>query len=115
MPSVTPDRPWAKLYGRKWRRRRSLYLGRSPFCVMCEQQGHLVLARVVDHKTPHKGDLSLFWNEHNWQGLCTTHHNATKQRMEWGKGGAPGADVSGLPIDPAHPWNAQRGASCGHR
>jgi hypothetical protein len=40
--------------------------------------------------------------------MCTTHHNATKQRMEAEKGGAPGADTSGLPLDHDHPWSVQR-------
>lgn len=111
MPSVTPDRPWAKLYDRKWRKRRYLYLCRNPFCVMCKAQGLLVTASVVDHKVPHKGDLSLFTNEHNFQALCRTCHDSVKKRMEGPLGGAPGADASGLPIDPTHPWCAQRRAS----
>jgi len=62
------------------------------------QQGHIVAANVVDHVTPHRGNHLLFWDEANWQSLCTAHHSSTKSRIEHGS--APqqvGAD--GWPID----------------
>lgn len=34
----------------------------------------MVLATVVDHKRPHRGDLQLFWDRNNWQGLCEDCH-----------------------------------------
>lgn len=40
--------------------------------------------------------------------MCATHHSATKQRMESGKGAAPGCDPSGMPLDPTHPWHPSR-------
>jgi 5-methylcytosine-specific restriction protein A len=42
----------------------------------------LPYATVVDHTTPHRGDMTLFWDERNWQGLCATHHSKDKQREE---------------------------------
>ncbi len=42
----------------------------------------VVLATVVDHKIPHKGDETLFWDRKNWQSLCKPHHDGTKQAME---------------------------------
>ncbi|MBF9032129.1 HNH endonuclease [Rhodobacterales bacterium HKCCE3408] len=34
---------------------------------------------VVDHITPHKGNLALFWDEANLQALCKRCHDTTKQ------------------------------------
>lgn len=56
-------------YGAKWRRARAYYLSQHPLCVWCGK-----IALVVDHITPHKGDMSLFWDINNWQSLCTSCH-----------------------------------------
>lgn len=74
--------PWRKLYGRRWRAARLAYLQRNPLCVMCSTAGRVEPATVVDHVRPHRGDVSLFWDQCNWQGLCTTHHDRDKQRSE---------------------------------
>nr|WP_309493912.1 hypothetical protein [Bradyrhizobium arachidis] len=39
-------------------------------------------AVVVDHKTPHRGDKTKFWDRGNWQPLCAHHHNSAKQSQE---------------------------------
>ena len=70
---------------------------------MCKAQGYTTLATVVDHITPHKGDLSLFWDRGNWQSLCKDHHDATKAREERG-GIMVGCDKDGVPLDPGHHW-----------
>jgi 5-methylcytosine-specific restriction endonuclease McrA len=63
---------------------------------MCQQQGRAAAATVVDHIIPHRiGDAlaskdaqqisaarARFWDSANWQSLCTTHHNSTKQAQE---------------------------------
>lgn len=49
---------------------------------MCKDRGLKVLATVVDHITPHKGDKILFWSKSNWQPLCTHCHSSRKQREE---------------------------------
>jgi 5-methylcytosine-specific restriction endonuclease McrA len=36
----------------------------------------------VDHITPHRGDLKLFWQRSNWQALCTPCHSGRKQSQE---------------------------------
>lgn len=51
-------------------------------CAMCTKAGRATLATVVDHKTPHKGDQELFWDEGNWQPLCKTHHDRDKAEEE---------------------------------
>lgn len=51
---------------------------------MCEREGRITAAKVVDHIIPHKGDQTLFWDKANWQSLCAPHHNRDKQREERG-------------------------------
>jgi 5-methylcytosine-specific restriction enzyme A len=100
---------WANLYQlTSWKKLRASHLRRNPLCAMCLESGVPNPGRVADHITPHRGDLTLFFNPANLQTLCTTHHNADKQRMEV-RGFNSGTDESGTPTDPNHPWN--RGSS----
>jgi 5-methylcytosine-specific restriction protein A len=69
-------------YGYKWQKAREDYLAKHPLCVYCEREGRVTLATVVDHKVPHRGDMTLFWDRNNWQSLCATHHSRDKQREE---------------------------------
>lgn len=39
-------------------------------------------ANVIDHRIPHCGDQMLFWDQANWQTLCSHHHSAAKQHEE---------------------------------
>jgi len=67
-------------------------------------RAEVVAATVVDHITPHRGDMTLFWDKSNWQSLCKRCHDSHKQRLE--KGGVEvGCNLSGLPLDKAHHWN----------
>lgn len=91
-------------YNNRWAKARATYLRSHPLCAMHLKLGKYVPATVVDHITPHRGDQTLFWDRSNWQSLCTTCHSSHKQRQERG-GPLAGCDVSGRPIDPAHPWN----------
>lgn len=91
-------------YDSKWVKARAGYLAKHPWCVMCAEQGQRVPATVVDHKRPHRGDMKLFWDRDNWQGLCATHHSSTKQRAER-SGVLRGCDAQGNPLDPDHPWH----------
>ncbi|MDZ7809242.1 MAG: HNH endonuclease signature motif containing protein [Arhodomonas sp.] len=69
--------------------------------------GQTVAATVVDHKTPHRGDWSLFWDQDNWQALCAHCHSSHKQR--WEKSGAVlGCDEQGIPLDASHHWRTDR-------
>ena len=40
-----------------------------------EHDGHVMLAEVVDHIIPHRGDMMLFWDSRNWQGLTKADHD----------------------------------------
>ncbi len=91
------------LYGSRWQRARLVHLADHPLCVMCQARGRVTAAEVVDHITPHKGDLSLFWDAGNWQSLCRPHHDSTKRRIEHG-GREIGCDAAGVPVDRGHHW-----------
>ena len=71
-----------KLYGSQWRKQRVYFLQRNPLCVMCQSEGKVTQATVVDHIEPHKGDERLFWDINNWQSLCKRHHDSDKRKME---------------------------------
>lgn len=90
-------------YGSRWRKARETWLAKHPLCEMHLQLGKVVTAMVVDHKIPHRGDQSLFWDQGNWQSLCKQCHDSHKQRAERG-GAAIGCDLNGVPIDTAHHW-----------
>ena len=57
-------------YDSKWNKARKTYLRLNPLCVKCGKP-----ATEVDHITPHKGDMQLFWDVNNWQPLCHECHS----------------------------------------
>lgn len=69
-------------YDYKWQKARAAYLLKHPLCVMCDALGLTVLATVIDHREPHRGHQTLFWDQSNWQSLCVTCHSSAKQRAE---------------------------------
>ncbi len=76
---------------------------KHPLCADHARRGAVVQATVVDHIIPHRGDMTLFWDSSNWQGLCEDCHNIHKQRLEK-TGKTLGCDLSGIPDDPSHHW-----------
>lgn len=90
------------LYGRRWRNYRERYLREHPLCVMCQREGRITPAKVVDHITDHKGCLDLFWDADNHQPLCKPHHDRDKQ-AETHKGFSVRVGDDGYPVDPRHP------------
>lgn len=91
------------LYGRRWQQYRKQFLVEHPLCEMHQARGQVVAAEVVDHKTPHRGDESLFWDTSNHQALCKQCHDSHKQRMEK-TGRVVGCDANGIPLDQGHHW-----------
>lgn len=82
-------------YGARWRSYRVAYLRRHPLCVKCETAGIAKLATDVDHIVPHRGDMKLFWDHSNHQGLCRRHHSAKTAREDSGFAShTPGAKPS---------------------
>lgn len=69
-------------YGYAWQKARAGHLRSHPLCVYCERDGRVTEATVVDHRIPHQGDQTLFWDKTNWQSLCKPHHDGEKQRQE---------------------------------
>lgn len=59
---------------------------RHPFCVECEKEGREEPATQTDHIIPHKGDMKLFWDRKNWQGLCDHHHSVKTDKEDGGFG-----------------------------
>ena len=95
--------PYHHLYNTtRWRKRRAEHLQYNPLCVMCIEEGKTRLGSIADHKTPHRGDLDLFF-EGELQTLCPSHHSSVKQSMESGKT-RRGSHADGSPLDPNHPW-----------
>lgn len=69
-------------YGYKWQKARERFLEKNLLCVYCQRDGRVTAANVVDHVTAHRGDMKLFWQESNWQALCSSCHSSVKQREE---------------------------------
>lgn len=91
--------------GQKMRARR---MARSHgLCERCDDEGLTTRATVVDHIVPlAKGGQDVDANTRN---LCDRHH-AEVTSEQFGKA-APreiGCDATGQPLDPNHPWNANR-------
>ena len=72
-----------KLYlTRRWRDLRAEVLQDEPLCRECRGQGRVEPSTDADHILPHRGDLALFWNRANLQGLCHACHARKTQRGE---------------------------------
>jgi hypothetical protein len=69
-------------YGYAWQQARARHLTASPLCVYCERENGVTAASIVDHITPHRGDMAIFWDPDNWQSLCKPHHDSEKRREE---------------------------------
>ncbi|WP_339487895.1 HNH endonuclease [Pseudomonas sp. EL_65y_Pfl2_R95] len=69
-------------YGSKWQKAREKFLFANPLCCYCQAKGIVTAANVVDHKIPHKGDQSLFWDQSNWQPMCAPCHDSAKRQED---------------------------------
>lgn len=69
-------------YNYKWQKARERYLLENPLCVYCDRLGRVTAASVVDHVIAHRGDMTLFWDQSNWQPLCKPCHDSVKQAEE---------------------------------
>lgn len=83
---------------------RDLYTCQRCCCLLVTTDRHHPQAAVVNHKTPHKGDVSLFFDLQNVESVCKADHDKRIQ-IEEARGYTIGVDLSGRPVDPNHPWN----------
>ncbi len=61
---------WHDLYNTsRWRKTSKDFLKKYPQCFICGKP-----ARIADHITPHRGDLTLFYDESNLQPMCWSCH-----------------------------------------
>ena len=73
-------------YTSRWRRVSQEFLKAHPLCAECERQGRITPATCVDHIKPHRGDFHLFWDQSNWQPLCTACHSRKTAAEDGGFG-----------------------------
>ena len=69
-------------YGYKWQKARAAWIEAHPLCEYCKREGRVTAGSVVDHITPHQGNMTLFWARTNWQTLCGPCHNVVKKAEE---------------------------------
>lgn len=77
-------------YTREWRKVSRAFLQANPVCSgfdsLCEERGLVRPSTEVDHVIPHRGNMRLFWDQTNWQGLCHTCHCRKTAREDGGFG-----------------------------
>lgn len=78
------DVAWRKWYKTaRWQKLRWSVLVRDLFtCQRCRRIEADTSQLVADHKTPHRGDEALFWDDRNLQCMCKPCHDKDKQREE---------------------------------
>jgi 5-methylcytosine-specific restriction protein A len=104
-------------YDYAWVKRRARILKRDGYrcrCQDCTRTGDLKPATQVDHVISKAAWLKRFGNldrvddDTNLQAINSGCHDR-KTAREMGASVRGGADVNGLPLDPAHPWNTAGG------
>ncbi|WP_425909339.1 HNH endonuclease [Nitrobacter sp. TKz-YC02] len=78
--------PWKAWYKTaRWRAlRHAVFLRDLYTCRKCGKAEPNTSLLVCDHKSPHRGDKKLFWDERNLQTLCKACHDRFKQSEEQG-------------------------------
>jgi 5-methylcytosine-specific restriction protein A len=98
MPAPTQAHQWDHLYdSRRWRRLAELHRKIEPCCRMCDLKGIVTAVEIVDHVTPHRGNMKLFY-ESELQSLCRRCH-ADKTNLEQGRRLRPVIGTDGWPIE----------------
>jgi 5-methylcytosine-specific restriction protein A len=82
-------------YGRRWQAMSKAYLRAHPiaFDWFKEHNGRIFAAEVVDHIVPHRGDMKLFWDSSNWQGLTKRDHDRKTAMEDGGFGRGVGHEM----------------------
>jgi 5-methylcytosine-specific restriction endonuclease McrA len=107
MSYYTPHQQYKWLYKTpRWVKESKQFLRLNPICYYCDDK-----ATLVNHRIPHKGNETLFWQVRNWQPACKHCHDSLIKKLENGK--ILGKDVvannkcddRGIPQSSSHPWN----------
>ncbi len=80
-----------------------MVLADEPLCRLCDQQGRVTAATVVDHIIRIKVRPDLRLDMSNLQLLCKSCHDSAAQARDR-RGYLKGVGVDGSPLDPNHPW-----------
>lgn len=69
-------------YTSAWQRASRAFLAAHPLCECddCRKNGLVRAAEVVDHFIPHRGDMTLFWDESNWRAMTKRCHDKKTAR-----------------------------------
>jgi len=62
------------------------FIRKYPLCNHCSTLRNPVVATILDHITPHKGNYKLFWDYSNLQGLCKHCHDKKTAKEDGGFG-----------------------------
>lgn len=75
-------------YGYRWQKASAAYLRAHPIAVdwFKTHDGRIFAAELVDHIVPHRGDMKLFWDPKNWQGLTKADHDRKTATEDGGFG-----------------------------
>lgn len=76
------QRAHSTIYGRRWQKLRALYLDAHPIC----ECGCGYAATVVDHKTPHNGNVELGYAWDNLQAMTKQCHDRKTAARDGGFG-----------------------------
>lgn len=69
--SRSKSNQWHYLYeSARWRKESKEFLKKYPICFICGKP-----SRITDHIVPHRGDVTLFWDQSNWQPMCWSCHS----------------------------------------
>lgn len=71
-----------------WEKASKAFLAKpeNVLCRSCLKRGEYTASAVVDHIIPHKGNMALFWDRSNWQGLCKCCHDRKTATEDGGFG-----------------------------
>ena len=81
---VRDQRAWRQWYKTsRWQKLRWSVLVRDQFtCGRCKRVEGDTSNLVADHRRPHRGDETLFWDAANLWTLCKPCHDSWKQQQE---------------------------------
>lgn len=74
-------------YGSKWREASKGFLRKHPLCQCpdCDDgRKRITPATVVDHRVPHRNNMTLFWDRSNWQSMAKRCHDRKTAREDGG-------------------------------